>query len=76
MPIILDNVMVDSCEHPFLVGDRGARYGELFGVSLRPSPVFAEKVVLGLNGVEDMLRHELQGQVPVAAVVDDGALKH
>lgn len=57
VPMILSRDKPDSYNPRDLLGDLGVRgYGELFGVSLRPRPVFAAKI-LWLTGVEAMLSH-------------------
>jgi hypothetical protein len=57
VPMILSRERPDSYRPRDLLGDLGVRgYGELEGVSLRPSPVLAAKI-LWLTGVEDMLSH-------------------
>lgn len=57
VPMIRFKESPDSYNPRGLYGDRGVRgKGELVGVSLRPSPVFAMKAVRGLEGVEAMIK--------------------
>ena len=57
VPMIRFKERPDSYNPRVLLGDRGVRRkGELFGVSLRPSPVFAMNVVRGLEGVDAMIK--------------------
>ena len=56
VPIIRFKESPDSYNPRVLLGDRGVRgKAALVGVILRPSPVFAMKVVRGLEGVEAII---------------------